>query len=297
MILERKMQKYIKKGYAKINLHLDVTGILDNGFHRVATVMQSVSLCDTVTLTKREDDKITISCDVPGVPCNESNLAARATALYLERTGIRMGAHIDIEKHIPMAAGLAGGSADAAATLLAINEACGEPLSLDELCAIASELGSDVPFCLVGGAALGEGKGDVLTPLPKMPDCTLLVACGGEGVSTPWAYRELDRIYGGFLSADLYAPKDTAALMSALGDGDLGRVASNIYNVFEAPVLSCRPVAASLKDAMLQDGAIGAMMSGSGPSVFGIFEREADALSAAENIGKMGVTPHICKPI
>ena len=291
------MKKSVHNGYAKINLHLDVTGVLADGFHRVLTVMQSLSLCDTVTLTRVEGDGISVCCNVQGVPLDEKNLAVKAVRKYFERAGIFMGVHIDIEKRIPMAAGLAGGSADAAAALKAINELCGFPLDLEQLCAIASELGSDVPFCLVGGTAMGEGKGDILTPLPKMPNCTIVVACGGEGVLTPWAYRELDRIHGGFLSADLYTPKDVLPLIDALERKSVEDVAAELYNIFEEPVLACRPQAARLKKTMLEGGAIGALMSGSGPSVFGIFTDDDAAEHTARLIEKLGITPHICKPI
>ncbi len=287
------MKTAVIKGYAKINLHLDVTGIMENGFHCVNNIMQSVSLCDTVTLKMREDGIITVDCDIEGVPKNESNLAYRAARLFCERAKASVGADIYIEKNIPMAAGLAGGSADAAATLKGMNELCGAPLSQDELCAIGSELGSDIPFCIVGGAAFADGKGDILHPFPKMPDCIIVVACGGEGVSTPQAYRMLDQKYDSFCS---YTPVDTSALRSAAERGDIVDIAKNTFNIFEQPVLAVRPVAAAIKKAMTDGGAIRAMMSGSGPSVFGIFDSDEAAEQAARIIAKMGVTPYICRP-
>ncbi|MBE6577630.1 MAG: 4-(cytidine 5'-diphospho)-2-C-methyl-D-erythritol kinase [Ruminococcaceae bacterium] len=287
------MKTAIIKGYAKINLHLDVTGIMENGFHAVNNIMQSVSLCDTVTLKERLDGVITVDCNIDKVPKNESNLAYRAARLFCERTGVCIGADIYIEKHIPMAAGLAGGSADAAATLKGMNELCAYPLSEDELCAIGGELGSDIPFCIVGGAAFADEKGDVLHPFPKMPDCTIVIACGGEGVSTPLAYRMLDDKYDRFCS---YTPADTLALRKAAECGDIANIAKNTFNIFEQPVLSVRPVAAAIKQAMINGGAIRAMMSGSGPSVFGIFIDEHTAVEAARLISALGVTPHICKP-
>lgn len=286
-----------RKAYAKINLHLDVTGIRADGFHSVSTVMQSVSLCDEVSVSLLDTEGFTLACDVEGVPLNEKNLAARAFIAYKSATNMPLGAHISIKKHIPMAAGLAGGSADAAATLLALNDLCKNPLSLEELCEIGASLGSDVPFCIVGGAAFADGKGDMLHPFPAMPKCTLVIACGGEGVSTPEAYRTLDRIYNNFSSAEDHAPADIVPLCEAARSGDVYAVAKNLYNIFEEPILSARPVAAKLKSTMLECGAIGAMMSGSGPSVFGIFTNERAAKLACERIENLGVTPHVCLPI
>ena len=259
-----------RKAFAKINLHLDVTGVRADGFHSVSTVMQSVSLCDEVSVSLSETEGFTLSCDVSGVPTDEKNLAARAFIAYKAATNMPHGAHISIKKRIPMAAGLAGGSADAAATLLALNDLCKNPLTLSKLCEIGARLGSDVPFCIVGGASFADGKGDVLHPFPAMPECTLVIACGGEGVSTPEAYRMLDRIYNSFSTTEDHAPIDIAPLCEAARAMDVHAVAKNLYNIFEEPILSARPVAAKLKSTLLDCGAIGAMMSGSGPSVFGI---------------------------
>ncbi len=291
------MKEVTRKAFAKINLHLNVTGIRPDGFHSVNTVMQSVSLYDEVFIRLTDTEGFTLTCNVEGVPLDEKNLASRAFILYKAATGMPLGAHISIKKNIPMAAGLAGGSADAAATLLALNDLCGHPLSVSELCEIGSRLGSDVPFCIVGGAAFADGKGDSLHPFPTMPDCTLVIACGGEGVSTPWAYRTLDEVYNGFSSAEDHPPVDIAALKLAADGKDIVAVAKNLYNIFEEPILSVRPVAARLKSIMLDCGALGAMMSGSGPSVFGIFTSEDAARLARERIETLGVTPHVCKPV
>ena len=195
-----------------------------------------------------------------------------------------------------MAAGLAGGSADAAATLLLLNDLCNNPLSINELCEIGASLGSDVPFCIVGGAAFADGKGEVLHPFPAMPDCTVVIACGGEGVSTPEAYRTLDRIYNNFSSPQDHSPADITPLCEAVKSGDVYAVCKNLYNIFEAPILSARPVAARLKSTMLECGALGAMMSGSGPSVFGIFTDKDAATLACEKIEALGVIPFVCSP-
>ncbi len=286
-----------ERAYAKINLHLDITGRMPDGYHGVQTVMQTVSICDEVTLIPRESVGFFASCNVEGVPCDEKNIAVRAANLFCEKTGIAMGAEIRIEKRIPMAAGMAGGSADGAAVLRGLNRMWGEPLTEAELCAIGSRLGADVPFCIVGGTAYADGKGDVLHPFPKMPDCAIVAACEGEGVSTPWGYGVVDRRYGNFEKDCGYLPRGTEGLRRALEIGSLTALCENMYNIFEEPVLAERHVAARVKKILLASGAMGAMMSGSGPSVFGIFDRDETAASAADALRAEGYRPHICRPI
>lgn len=292
--------RIIEKAYAKINLHLDVSGILPDGYHAVSTVMQSLSLCDIVTVSDIKETNtspiFTVSCNLPDVPCDERNLVVKAARLFCEKTGLSLSAHIDIEKYIPMAAGMAGGSTDGAALLRGLNVACGEPLTADALCTLGARLGADVPFCIVGGTRFADGRGDVLHDFPRMPDCTIVVACEGERVSTPWAYRLLDDTYNNF-SDSAYTPKDTNDLRAALTGKDVNRVAKSIYNIFEAPVLARRPVAAQIKEILLSAEADGAMMSGSGPSVFGIFENEENARKAAELLESRGFKAHICRPV
>ncbi len=282
----------LQKAYAKINLHLDITEIRQDGFHGVNTVMQTVSLCDTVTLTPTHEHGIFISCDNADVPTGEKNIAWKAAKSFLCATGIETGVKIHIEKRIPMAAGLAGGSADAAAVLRGMNELYGYPLDTARLCEIASSLGADVPFCVVGGSAFADGKGDVLHPFPTLPDCTLLIACGGEGVSTPEAYGMLDNIFDFFRT---YKPRSLEELKEALCSRDISVVAKSTFNIFEEPIMSVRPVAKKIKATLLALGAVGAMMSGSGPSVFGIFESADEAHTAAEQLKELA-TVAVCKP-
>lgn len=295
--MDTKGKSVTVKGYAKINLHLDVVGRMDGGYHRMETVMQTVSLHDTVTVIPKDSTGFSVSCDQEGVPTDERNLAVRAALLFAERTGFSGGAQIRIEKRIPMAAGLAGGSADAAATLLALNRLHGEPLSLDELCALGARLGADVPFCIAGGTAYADGRGDVLHLFPEMPPCYLTVACGGEGVSTPWGYGLLDRLYQDFGEESSYTPRTTDGLKQALLARDLTAIAKNLYNIFEGPVLAERPVATAIRSKLLEMGAVGAMMSGSGPSVFGLFFTEEAAQRAAEAIQAMGYFATVCHPV
>lgn len=284
-------------GYAKINLHLDVTGRLEGGYHSVATVMQTISLHDEISVMRSDREGLTLECNVAGIPTDGKNLAVRAAELFCQQVRVRPNAHIVIDKRIPMAAGLAGGSADAAATLLAMNLVYGEPLLIDDLLTLAARLGADVPFCLLGGTAYGKGRGDLLQPLTAMPDCYIAVACGGEGVSTPWAYGLLDRVYDDFLEKSSYRSVPTDALKLALKNGDLSAIASSIYNIFESPVLAERPVAKRVRKQMLEGGAMGAMMSGSGPSVFGIFGDEDDARTTVRRLQEEGIFASVCRPI
>lgn len=284
-------------GYAKINLHLDITGRREDGYHTVNTVMQTVSLCDEITVILREDEAVFASCNVDGVPSDEKNLAVRAALLLREHLGASFGAEIRIKKEIPMAAGLAGGSADAAATLVGLNHLLGEPCSIEILCQIGSRLGADVPFCIVGGTSFADGKGDVLHSFPAMPDCAIVVACEGEGVSTPWAYRRLDETFGNFDASFGYIPKSLELLKQALEEKNLGKISKTMFNIFEVPVLAERPVAAELRALFLASGALGAMMSGSGPSVFAIFSCEEEAKKAIQSLQLKGFRGFLCHPI
>jgi 4-diphosphocytidyl-2-C-methyl-D-erythritol kinase len=291
------MKTVTKKGYAKINLHFDITGRTSDGYHLVQTVMQSISLCDEVTLSLREDGDLSLSCNVNGVPTDEKNLAIKAIIAFREKTGVKYGADIVIKKRIPMAAGMAGGSADAAATLGGFNELCGNLLSTDELCDIGAALGADVPFCIVGGTAYADGKGDILHDFKKMPDCYILAACGGEGVSTPLAYRTLDEMYEGFGEGGFYKPRGTELFSKAMDSGELPLIAKAMYNIFEEPILALRPIAREIRETMKKGGALGAMMSGSGPSVFGIFDKKDIAERVAEEIREKGYFAEVCRPV
>ena len=192
-----------QKAYAKINLFLDMESVREDGYHNIISLMQSVSLHDTVTVEYLHDEEyaITISCSDTDVPCNEKNLAHKAARIFPINTG---RIHIHIEKTIPMQAGLAGGSADAAATLIALNELTGNKISKDELKAIGNKLGADVPFCIEMGAAIARGTGDILEKISSMPHLPIVIARKGEGMSTPAAYRSLDEKYDGF---EGYMPK------------------------------------------------------------------------------------------
>ena len=261
-------------GRAKINLTLDVLGLRDDGYHEIATVMQSLALADTLILTRQEEE-ITLRVDLPGLEADERNLAHRAAALIRKECGLRGGVHIDITKRIPVAAGLAGGSADAAATLRGMNELYTLGLSDDELCALGAQLGSDIPFSLMGGTVLATGRGERLHRLADFPATVVLLAKPPVSVSTPWAYRSYDE------HSPVFHP-DNASFMDALEHGDRDRCVQLMANVLEPVTEAAHPVIADYRARMRAHGALCAMMSGSGPTVFGLFAEEQAAAEAAE---------------
>ena len=286
------------KAYAKINLYLDVTGIRDNGYHNIKSIMQTVDLHDEITVESLDAAEITeqieLTCSDPAVPTGEKNIAYKAALAFFREAGITSySCRIHIGKHIPMEAGLAGGSTDAAAVLRLLNKLYDEPFDTDGLCRIGTRLGADVPFCICGGTYLCEGIGEVLTPLPSMPDCHIVVARGGDGVSTPAAYGLIDEKW----NRDFTKPGgDYDTLSAALDRGDLCGMADSMYNIFEDVILPTHSVASRLKEIMTECGAVGAMMSGSGPSVFGIFESSKDAEKAADKAEEIARS-FVCKPV
>lgn len=289
---------------AKINLFLDITGRRADGYHTISGIMQAVSLCDTVTLTctpvcEGEEPRHTLTCTNPHLPTDGKNLALRAAKAFFEATGTgNTHLHIHVEKHIPAAAGMAGGSTDAAAVLKGLNELMGYPLTIDELCRVGLTLGADVPFCITGNAQITEGVGEILTPCAPLPPCRLVIACAGEGVSTPAAYKKLDELYGNFGSS-VYTPESAtlAAQLDALRNGDLHGAGKYAYNIFESAVLPTHSMAGHIKSALLDAGAVFAMMSGSGPSVFGVFDDEIAAQAAAERLTREAIPAWVCEPM
>ena len=300
---------------AKINLFLDITARRPDGYHEISGVMQTISLCDAVTIEVTEPTgmylcslgahtagaaSITLTCTNPDLPTDSRNLAWRAAEKFFAATG--RGCKdllIHIEKNIPAAAGMAGGSTDAAAVLVALNDLFGHPLTADQLCEVGLTLGADGPFCIRGGARITEGIGEVLTPITPMPPCELVVACGGEGVSTPAAYKALDTLYGNFDPA-AYTPRtrELTTLKSALWQSDLTALCGSMFNLFESVVLPDRPVARQIKETLLSAGAVTAMMSGSGPSVFGVFPKgDGSAEKAREALEALGIPAWVCEPV
>lgn len=291
---------------AKINAYLEITGRRPDGYHTILTHMQAVTLCDVLTLAWRPwahaAFSVELTCTAASLGTGEDNLvcrAARALADCAKARGCAVGGvlSVHLEKNIPMAAGLAGGSADAAATLRACNELLAAGLSTDELCEIAVTLGADIPFCVrctEQAAMTAGGIGEVLTPAPTLPgQAYLVIACHGEGVSTPWAYRMLDE----HACPDAeQTERRYEAFLAAVESGSLTALSSHAYNCFETVVLPERGAVAMLMQEMTQAGATFARMSGSGPSVVGYFDREGEARNCVASLAKKGITAHICRP-
>lgn len=270
------MAGYELKAYAKINLGLDVLGKLPNGYHEVKMIMQTVDIYDVLTFEKTESG-ITISTDSGELPTGEDNLIYRAVKLLFDKYGIVEGVHIHLQKNIPVAAGMAGGSSDAAATLKGINEIFHLGQGLEELKEMGVAIGADVPYCVMGGTALAEGIGEKLTVLPSPPDCFLLVAKPDINVSTKYVYEHLDEGEG-------YEHPDIDGMVQAIREGNLGGILQRMGNVLESVTMPAYPVIGILKNRMEQLGATGSMMSGSGPTVFGIFTKKDKAERAFEQL-------------
>ncbi len=287
------MNVLTEPAWAKLNLSLDVLGRREDGFHDLKMVMQSVSLCDRVTLTLRETGEgMTLSTNLGFLPSDGKNIAAIAAHAFAARTGMDISRlDIHIEKHIPVCAGTAGGSSDGAAVLRGLNRMFDTGLSLEELAVLGEQVGSDVPYCVLGCTALAEGRGERLTVLPALPECYIVLCKPGFSVSTPELFRAIDGV-------KIRCRPDTAGLMDALERQDLHGVAMRMFNVFEQALPPKRQaVIQEIKNVLIQHGALGACMSGSGPTVFGIFRTEADANSAAAELGEGWRDTFVTKPV
>lgn len=279
--------------HAKINLFLDIVSLREDSYHNILSLMQAVTLHDVITLDydSNADRSIEIVCNAKGIPCDEKNLAYKAADMLLERGCLK----IAIEKNIPSEAGLAGGSADAAATLIGLNELLGNRYSLDELKTIGKKLGADVPFCIEGGSCIVEGIGEKMTKCAPMPDFPLVIARMGVGMSTPTAYRKLDEKFDRFKN---YSPKIDMLeiLLESNENTPLSDYCKGLYNIFEEVVEPGRPEITTIKDILRQSGACGTLMTGSGTAVFGIFENEEAARSANSALLSIGAASSICYP-
>ncbi|MBR7184351.1 MAG: 4-(cytidine 5'-diphospho)-2-C-methyl-D-erythritol kinase [Clostridia bacterium] len=281
--------------YAKINLFLDITACRADGYHSLNSVMQQISLADTLTVTLGgRGDGIALTTDSGTLACDEHNLIWRAARAFFAALGESRDVAVHLTKQIPMQAGLGGGSADCAAALHALNALCGKPFTTEQLSVMGAELGADVPFCVLGGTARAEGIGERLTPLPPMPDCTVVVAMGAETMPTPAAFRALDVLHDRFASR---SPKQAAydALCTAMDD--LPTLARGMYNIFEEAVFPALPALPDRLQILLEAGALGARMSGSGAAVFGLFVSAADAARAAEALRRQGADVWLASPI
>ena len=265
--MEEKMDVLQLRAYGKINLGLDVLGTRPDGYHEVRMIMQTVGVYDEIRMEKQRKPGIQIATNLSFQPCNEQNLAYRAADLLMQECNVPEGVSIRIRKVIPVAAGMAGGSSDAAAVLIGVNRMFGLGFSKKDLARRAVTLGADVPYCIMRGTALAEGIGERLTPLPKMPPCIVVVAKPPVSVSTKEVYTKFD-------ACPAPAHPDIDAMIQGLKRGDLLTVAQNLGNVLENVTEEDYPVVARIKQIMIEHGALGALMSGSGPTVFGLFNDE-----------------------
>ena len=277
------------KAFAKINLMLDINYKRTDNYHDLFMIMQSVGVFDTVSVEKIKGKDIVITCNIDGIPLDEKNIAHKAAKAFFKANRIRnTGIRIDITKRIPHAAGLAGGSADGAAVLVALNEIYEKNLSEDELCDIGVKIGADVPFCIKGGTLLSQGIGEVLSPVKPLRRCYIVLAKPDCSVNTGAAYSQFDNF------GKTHYPNQLEFL-KAIQSRDLKEICLRLENVFEQFIEVENRY--EIKDVMRKNGALGACMSGSGPTVFGIFEKKENAEKAAEELSSLAKDIYVCLPV
>lgn len=267
------------KAYGKVNLGLDVVRKREDGYHEVRMIMQTVGVYDKIDLRRSQEPGIRVETNLYYLPNNENNLAYKAAHLLMEEFGVKEGIDIQIRKFIPVAAGMAGGSTDAAAVLFGVNKMFTLGLSMEELMERGVKLGADVPYCVMRGTALSEGIGEILTPLPPMPQCKILIAKPSLSVSTKFVYENL--------RLNTLKPEehpDIDRIADAIRRQDLYAVAKNLGNLLETVTIPAHPVIQDIKEKMKELGAVNALMSGSGPTVFGLFTSPAAAEHAYEEM-------------
>lgn len=275
------MDKVNERAYGKINLSLDVLGRRANGYHDVSMVMQTVDLYDVITLRKLSDrDEIILTTDVDNIPLDEGNIVYKAIKLIKEEYGIDIGVSADIKKHLPVAAGMGGGSADAAATLRGMNTLFGLGIKSERLEELGVRLGADVPFLIKGGIALAEGIGEKLTALPAFPECSLVIVKPNVSVSTKEVYEAFDSL------TEVVHP-NIKKLTDSLGKEDLRYIVKLLGNVLEDVTIKKHGIIDEIKRLLVENGAVFSMMTGSGPTVFGIFENEEKAVMAGDRLNEM----------
>ena len=280
------MKEIAVKALAKINLGLDVVRKREDGYHEVKMVMQTIHLFDRLEMKKTQADEITITTNLTFLPTNENNLVYKAAKLLKDEFSIKDGIHVKLHKHIPVAAVMAGGSTDAAAVLYGMNSMFELGLSKGELMQRGVKIGADVPYCIMRGTALAEGIGEKLTALPPMVKCPVLIAKPQISVSTKFVYENL-KLNEGIVHPDI----DT--LVSDIEAKDLPKIAADMGNILETVTIPNYPVIAQIKDLMKEQGALNAMMSGSGPTVFGLFDTEETAVRAYEKMRKSGLAKQV----
>ena len=281
------MSEAIKlKALAKINLGLDVLGRRENGYHDVRMIMQSIYLYDNVTIEKKEEAGIQLETNLHYLPVDEKNIAYKAAKMLMDEFQISGGVKIYLDKHIPVAAGMAGGSSNAAAVLVGMNRLFELNLSQQDLMDRGVKLGADVPYCVMRGTVLAEGIGEILTPLDPMPKCFVLIAKPAISVSTKVVYEKLD-------SKEIEDHPDIDAIIDGLKEQNLEKIALSMGNVLENVTVDDYPIIDDIKNVMKDAGALNAMMSGSGPTVFGIFADKKTAKEAQRKMRASGLTKQI----
>ena len=280
------MREIKLKARAKINLGLDVVRKREDGYHEVRMIMQMINLYDKITMRRITESEIRVTTNLPYLPVNEDNLVYRAAKLLMDEFQVTEGVEIELQKYIPVAAGMAGGSSDAAAVMVGINRIFHLGLTKKQLMERGVKIGADVPFCIMRGTALAEGIGEVLTPLPAMPHCSLVIAKPKIHVSTKF-------VYGNLKANELKEHPDIDGQVQALREGSLEQLVAKMGNVLETVTVPAYPVIDEIKKTMLKNDAMGAMMSGSGPTVFGIFEREERAQEVCRLLKKEGAAKQV----
>lgn len=283
------MDKIQLKALAKINLGLDVLRRREDGYHEVKMIMQTIGLHDDLEIRKTKTLGIQVKTNLYYLPTNENNLVYKAAKLLMDEFQIQDGVSIQLKKRIPVAAGMAGGSSDGAAVLWGINQMYGLGLSMQALMERGVRLGADVPYCIQRGTALAEGIGEKLSVLPPMPKCTILIAKPGISVSTKFVYENL---HANDLKPEQHP--DVDSMIEAMRQKDLGLLCSRMGNVLETVTIPAYPVINEIKRTMIDNGAIGSMMSGSGPTVFGIFDSPAAAKQAMKAVRAAKLAKQIC---
>jgi 4-diphosphocytidyl-2-C-methyl-D-erythritol kinase len=279
---------WTEKAQAKINLTLDVLYKRPDGYHEVEMVMQTVDLSDHLTFVDSEQDAITLSCTAPYIPLDQRNLVYQAAQLMKNTFGVQKGVRIHIDKRIPVAAGLAGGSSDAAATLRGLNHLWKLGLSLDELAELGAKIGSDVPFCIYGGTAIARGRGERIERLPLAAPTWVVL------VKPPIAVSTAD-VYGKLRVEEIEQHPDTAAMVRALRTGDVREIAAGLGNVLERVTFQMHPEVERLKQQLLKFGAVGALMSGSGPTLFALVDRETKAIRICNALRGFSREVYLCR--
>ena len=280
------MDEITLKALAKINLGLDVVRRREDGYHEVRMIMQTIHLFDKLIIRKTTEPGIAIRTNLSFLPVNENNLVYKAGKMLMDEFSIEEGVCVELEKHIPVAAGMAGGSTDAAAMLYGMNEIFGLRLKRTELMKRGEKIGADVPYCLMRGTALAEGIGEKLTQLPPMVKCPVLIAKPQISVSTKWVYQNL------VLDENMVHP-DIDGMVAAIRSKNLTGVAERMGNVLETVTIPQHPEIEQIKDLMKRENAINAMMSGSGPTVFGLFADEKTAKKAYEAVLRSGLAKQV----